>query len=114
MSADITPKAQEALTQWRNAVGRPQLRELAVMVTDMAGSTAFLSKHGARALLDKTERHHALVLPILEDHRGTVLRIMGDATQSIFDDSADAARCAIALQRWLATHNATDPEVELK
>src|SRR5205085_2486342 len=99
--------------QWLAPTGGGQPRTLAVMYTDMADSTAFLTRHGARALLVKTERHNRLVRGVIKDHGGTVLRVVGDATQSYFEDPAAAVHCAVKLQRTLAHHNETDPEVEL-
>src|SRR5437764_1171161 len=104
--------ALAALLPWRRALGGARMRELTVMYTDMADSTAFAAATGARPLLDKITRHNELVLPLIEGHGGTVLRVIGDATQSIFDDPCAAARCAVAVQRRLAAHNAADPEVD--
>ena len=94
--------ALAALLPWKRALGGARMRELTVMYTDMADSTAFAAATGARPLLDKITRHNELVLPLVEGHGGTVLRVIGDATQSIFDDPCAAARCAIAVQRRLA------------
>jgi class 3 adenylate cyclase len=102
-------EALQALLPWKRALGGARLRELTVMYTDMAGSTAFAAVHGAAALLAKTTKHNELVLPLVEEHGGTVLRVIGDATQSIFDDPCDGARCAVALQRRLAAYNEVGP-----
>ena len=67
-----------------------QLRTLAVMYTDMADSTAFLTRHGARALLAKTERHNCLVLGVIKDHGGTI---------SVVSPPGEGAKFLIQLPR---------------
>jgi class 3 adenylate cyclase len=105
----IVKKVVESLLPWRGAVGPGRLRMLTVMYSDMAGSTDYVQNYGAARLLEKTQRHNKVVLPCIKTHRGQLLRVIGDATQSIFDDPADAARCAIAMQRSVAKDNSKGP-----
>ena len=92
--------------------GVRELRTLAVMFTDMAGSTEFAEKHGASAAYEKRQQHNRLLPPLVDAHRGTLVEIVGDALLVIFNRTDDAARCAIAMQRRLAEYNATTPDLE--
>ncbi|MBT4864775.1 MAG: hypothetical protein HON53_06565 [Planctomycetaceae bacterium] len=84
------------------------MQSLAVMFTDMAGSSRFAEKFGARAALQKRKRHNRLLLPLIEAHRGRLVEIVGDALMAVFEETADAARCATAMQQRLNEYNTSD------
>lgn len=86
----------------------PQMRTLAVMFTDMAGSTEFAESFGGRAAYEKREQHNKLLLPLIPEHAGSLVQIIGDALLVVFEDVANAARCAIAMQRRLAEYNQSE------
>lgn len=109
----------ESLLPWsRDAVATvsdsgPAVRTLAVMFTDMASSSEFAAKFGSLSAYQKRKQHNALLVPLISAHRGTLVEIVGDAMLAIFDEVADAARCAIAMQRRLAEYNRSD-ELDVK
>jgi class 3 adenylate cyclase len=88
------------------AGGVGRIRSMTVMITDLAGSGEFAEKYGAVAALEKRWRHNDLLKPLIEAHRGTLVRVIGDALLVTFEQAADAAKCAMAIQRRLAEHNA--------
>ena len=51
----------------------------------------------------------SLADPLLEKHRGRLIKTIGDAFMVEFRSAVDAVRCAIALQQALHDHNATVP-----
>ena len=53
-------------------------------------------------------RHDALARAAVEDHRGTVVKTIGDGIHAAFDDPLDAVRATLQLQRALADPAATD------
>jgi class 3 adenylate cyclase len=91
-------------------MGSPEkeLRTIAVMYTDMAGSTAFAERFGSRMAHEKGKKHNSLLLPLIKEHHGNLVRMIGDASLSFFDDVADAARCAIAMQLRVSESNESD------
>jgi class 3 adenylate cyclase len=92
-----------------------ELRTIAVMYTDMAGSTAFAERFGSRMAYDKAKKHDRLLLPLIEENHGKLVRMIGDASLSFFDDVADAARCAIAMQLRVSESNERDrPTIEFE
>ncbi len=98
----------EAQTPWRSEV-----QALTLMYTDMARSSEYGRRHGARLLKFKQKHHNDLVVPLIERHGGTLIRVIGDATQSTFPDAQAAARCAIAALRAVDHFNAEhDGEVD--
>jgi len=71
------------------------------LFTDIEGSTRLIQQHpeGAKLAL---ARHHALVQSAIDQHRGQVFQIVGDAFCSAFDDVGDALGAALEAQRALA------------
>ena len=61
------------------------MQSLAVMFTDMAGSSRFAEKFGARAALQKRKRHNGLLLPLIDAHGGRLVEIVGDALMAVFE-----------------------------
>jgi len=85
--------------------GQAQVRTLTVMITDMAGSTRYAERFGPRAAFLKRRRHNAILIPLFERFSGVFVEAAGDSLLAVFDSAADAARCAVAIQRRLAEHN---------
>jgi len=75
------------------------------MFTDIVGSTAYFEQRGDLAGMDMLQRHNSLLLPLVEVHRGTVVKTIGDAIMAAWSEPTHAARCAIAMQERLAQHN---------
>jgi len=81
-------------------------REQAVMFTDIVGSTQYYETHGDIEGLALVRRHNELLFPLVEAHGGHVIKTVGDAIMAAFDDPPQAVRCAVEMQRQLATANA--------
>ena len=71
---------------------------VAVLVTDVVGSTARLVAEGDRAWRDLRERYVARARAELERAGGEEIAFVGDGVIAIFDRPADAVRCACALR----------------
>ena len=94
----------KARSEIDTALGRHKA-QLAVVFTDIVGSTAFFEKFGDTAGLMMLQRHHELVLPAIEEGRGTVIKTIGDAVLATFGSAEQAVRAAIALQMRLEAFN---------
>ena len=75
------------------------------MFTDIKGSTSFYERHGDIDGRMMVHRHHELVMPSIAENRGEVIKTIGDATMSAYEDPADAVRAAIAIQNKLNAYN---------
>jgi len=80
-------------------------REITVMFTDIASSTEFYEIYGDIEGRSMIQRHHDLLKPVVEKHRGQVLRALGDGLMATFEHPPDAARAAVEIQRTLAEEN---------
>ncbi len=94
------------------------LRSIAVLITDMVGSTEFAEKHGCHAAFLKRKQHNALLSPLVARHKGILVEIVGDSMLAIFDSVKEAADCAIEMQGKLFEHNkhvdVTDREIHIR
>ena len=80
----------------------------AVMFTDMRGFTA-LMQSDEELTLELLDVQRRLAEPLLDKHRGRLIKTIGDAFMVEFRSAVDAVRCAIALQQALHDHNAPVP-----
>ena len=76
----------------------------AILAADVAGYSRLMGADEAAALAALRELRGALFEPIVANHRGNVMKRMGDGWLVEFAAVVDAVRCAIAVQRGLADH----------
>jgi class 3 adenylate cyclase len=90
-----------------------ELRQVAILMSDLRGFSALSERLGAEAMIDLINRYLARMTPIIQAHGGTVNEFIGDAILVLFgapferpDDPVRAARCALAMQAAMADLNA--------
>lgn len=88
-------------------------RLVAIVFTDIAGYTS-LSQRDERAALALLREQERLVRPLLEIHRGRLVKSMGDGLLVEFSNALGAVACAVDLQRHIHERNARDPTPELR
>lgn len=81
-------------------------RTIAVMFTDIHGSTAYFEKHGDAVGLLLLHECNSMILSAVERHGGRVIKTIGDGTLATFDDCGEAVRAAIEMQREISAMNA--------
>ncbi len=95
----------ESLLDRREAIDRALLekhaRELAILFTDMVGSTQYFESRGDIEGLSLVRRHNEILFPLVDGHQGRVIKTIGDAILAVFESPAQAARCAVRMQRAL-------------
>lgn len=69
-----------------------------VLFTDIVGSTATYEAKGDIEGLRRVRAHNDALFPIVKDHRGRIIKTIGDAIMAAFETPGDGARCAIAMQ----------------
>jgi class 3 adenylate cyclase len=85
---------------------------IAVMFTDIVGSTSFFESRGDIDGRSMLHRHNGVVLPVIKEHKGTLLKTIGDATMSMYEDPADALRAAVRIQYDIRSYNEGKAEKE--
>ena len=88
------------------ATERVERRLCAVLAADVAGYSHLMGadEEGTLALL-KTHRRD-LFDPKINEHRGRIVKTTGDGILVEFASVVDAVRCAVEVQRGMATRNA--------
>ena len=79
---------------------------VAILFTDIEGSTLLWEKDGAR-MSQALAAHDALTRKAVEDCRGAVVKSTGDGMHAVFDNVLDALGATLALQQALANPAAT-------
>lgn len=77
-----------------------------VMFTDLSGFSRGVAKFGIIHFLQMIHESERILIPIIEDHDGILLKVEGDSFMVIFRNSVKALQCAIHMQRTLKTYNA--------
>ncbi|HEY1722707.1 MAG TPA: adenylate/guanylate cyclase domain-containing protein [Magnetospirillaceae bacterium] len=101
-----------------DAWGKPQSAEaapriMAVMFTDMVGSTDMTQVKGDQAAQVIVRRHNSIVRAALNEYGGKQVKHTGDGIMASFPSPASAVEATIAIQRACAANNARFPDQEL-
>ena len=89
---------------------RVQRRLAAIMAADVAGYSRLMGadEEGTLAALKQLRRD--LADPKIKEHRGRIVKTTGDGLLVEFASVVDAVRCAVEVQREMATRNVGVPE----
>ncbi|MBL0226586.1 MAG: CHAT domain-containing protein [Geobacteraceae bacterium] len=87
-------------------------RKVTIMFTDIKGSTSYYETRGDLAGRTMIHQHNSIVLPIIEKNKGTLLKTIGDATMSLYEEAADGLRAATEIQTSLLAYNQGRPAGE--
>lgn len=83
-----------------------------VMFTDLSGFSRRVAEFGIIHFLQTIYESERLLVPVIEDHDGILLKAEGDSLLVIFRNANKALQCAIAMQAVLADYNETRPDEE--
>jgi len=90
------------------AIGR-----IAILFTDLKGSTALYAAIGDSTAYGLVRDHFAFLVDKVHGHHGVLVKTMGDAVMAAFEDPANAVRAALAMQRDVAAFNAGHAPAEI-
>ncbi|MBW2677065.1 MAG: CHAT domain-containing protein [Deltaproteobacteria bacterium] len=80
-------------------------KRMAIVFTDVCGYTQYMDTRGDIAGRAWIQKHNDIVLPRIEANHGKVLSLMGDGVMSSFENTLDAAKACIAIQKGLDEYN---------
>src|SRR4051794_31007404 len=78
--------------------GRVERRLAAIMATDIVAYSRLIETDEARTLTAIRALRSEVVDPLIADHRGRIVKLMGDGAIVEFVSVVDAVTCAIAVQ----------------
>ena len=87
-------------------------RKVAVVFSDIVGSTRFFEEFGDVAGLVYVHKCIDMLSPIAETHGGTICKTIGDALMTYFEDPVAAVRATVDMQRTLEAYNSHQQEQE--
>lgn len=83
-------------------------REVTILFTDIEDSTRYWGNRGNLAGRLMVDRHNRILLPIIRQFRGKVVKTIGDSVMAQFDQPDAALHAAIAIQQALQQARHTD------
>ena len=90
----------------------PSLR--AIFFTDIESSVATTQRLGDAGAMELLRIHNTVVRDALQTHYGQEVKHTGDGMMASFVSASSAVKCAIAIQKALATHSEQNPEQALR
>jgi class 3 adenylate cyclase len=79
--------------------------EWAVVYTDLSGFSRNVAEFGIIHFLQVIHESKKLLIPIIDEHDGILLKTEGDSMLMIFRNPAKALDCAVGMQRAIARYN---------
>jgi class 3 adenylate cyclase len=87
---------------------------VAVMFTDIVGSTEFTTIHGDAKHYEMVQAHDRIVRAALQEFTGREIKHTGDGIMAAFDDAALSVHAALRIQREIRAHREVSPEIGMK
>ena len=78
---------------------------IALLFTDLKGSTALYRRVGDAAAYRLVRNHFAFLTEVVRDHEGSVVKTIGDAVMAAFHDDHQAVRAGLTIQQRVAAFN---------
>jgi class 3 adenylate cyclase len=85
-----------------------------ILFTDMEGSTALTQRLGDAKAQELLRTHNRIVRDALKAHSGSEIKHTGDGIMASFASASRALECAIDIQRALAQHNESNPDLPIR
>ena len=74
------------------------------MFTDMVGYSRITSKNESHAL-KLLDEHNNIIISLVKEYKGTVIKLIGDSVFAHFSTSENAAFCALHIQQDIQKRN---------
>lgn len=84
---------------------KDSIRKMAVLFTDIVGSTKFFKLHGDIAGRRMLKEHQDMATPPIVKHGGVVVKMLGDSVMAYFFHPVEALKSAIRIQTQFNKHN---------
>ena len=85
-----------------------------ILFTDMEGSTTLTQRLGDAKAQEVLRTHNTIVRDALKAHSGSEIKHTGDGIMASFASASRALECAITIQRALAQHNESNPDIPIR
>jgi tetratricopeptide (TPR) repeat protein len=89
---------------------KESIKNMAVLFTDIVGSSHFFKKHGNVSGRSMLKLHQDIVSPLIAEFGGAVVKLLGDSVMAYFLDPRDAFKSAIKIQQRFGNYNKSREE----
>ena len=89
---------------------RTQRRLAAILAADVAGYSRLMEEDEAGTLAVLKERRKGILEPLVAQHQGRIVKVMGDGVLVEFASAVNALQCAVDLQQGMAVANSDRPD----
>jgi TolB-like protein/class 3 adenylate cyclase/tetratricopeptide (TPR) repeat protein len=89
---------------------RAQRRLAAILAADVVGYSRLMEQDEAGTLAALKQRRRDIASPLVAEHRGRIVKVMGDGVLVEFASAVNAVECAIELKKRMASANVGLPE----
>jgi adenylate cyclase len=83
-------------------------RLAAILAADVAGYSRLMGRNEEDTVRG-LEAHHAVILPLIAKHGGSIVNIAGDGIVAQFPSAVRAVECAVAMQKIMGERNCDVP-----
>jgi adenylate cyclase len=87
--------------------GRTQRRLAAILAADVVGYSRLMEQDEAGTLAVLKQRRKDVLEPLVAEHSGRIVKVMGDGVLVEFNSAVNAVTCAVELQKRMASANAS-------
>jgi adenylate cyclase len=94
------------------ATTRVERRLAAILAADVVGYSRLMERDEAGTLERLKAHRKELIDPLVAEHRGRIVKLMGDGALCEFASVVDAVACAIAIQEGMAGRERDVPKAE--
>jgi class 3 adenylate cyclase len=94
------------------ATSRAVRRLAAILAADVVGYSSLMERDEDRTLARLKMHRQELIEPLIAEHQGRIVKLMGDGALVEFTSIVDAVRCAVRIQQGMAEREAAVPEAE--
>jgi adenylate cyclase len=91
------------------AIAQTKRRLAAIMAADIVGYSRLIEQDEAGTLAAIRDLRREVIDPLLAEHHGRIVKLMGDGAIAEFGSVVDAVACAAAMQRSVAERQAEVP-----
>jgi class 3 adenylate cyclase len=92
------------------AAPRIERKLAAILATDVVGYSRLVGADEAGTIARLKALRKELIEPLVAEHRGRIVKLMGDGALVEFPSAVDAVECAVAIQKGVSEREAIKPE----
>jgi class 3 adenylate cyclase len=92
------------------AAARVDRRLAAILAADVVGYARLIERDEAGTLERLKAHRKSFIEPLVAEHQGRIVKLMGDGALCEFGSVVDAVQCAVQIQQGMAEREAGTPE----